>query len=195
MSMAYWMKQTSDPCIDLLARRSDLASAFVRGEDPSNIGKQASTSFFSRLFGKQSSEKTPAIDVPNEFHCDGEETDLDKSWHGLHYLLSGTDWESPLPEGFLLNAGIILEGTDHGYGDARGCNSAEVKDFAVYLGSISDEQLSTRFDPQHMTELEIYPQHWEREDELDYLIAKFQQLKPFIQRAAERSLGLVCMLS
>lgn len=195
MSMCYWMKQTSDACIELLARRSDLSSAFVLGEEPTPKIRQKSRGILSSLFGRQPDEPPTAPDLPADYEAEGATLDLDKSWHGLHYLFTGTDWESPLPEGFLLNAGVTLEGTDYGYGEARGCSSSEVRVFSECLSSLTDQVLSARYNPSQMSELSIYPQHWEREGELDYLIDAFHELQQFMRGTAEKSLGLVCLIS
>ena len=83
--------------------------------------------------------------------------DLEKAWHGLHYLLSGTVGE---PDESALGR-AVLGGTEvgedfSGYGAARRFPPAEVGEVAAALGA-SDDEVMGRFDPQRMAELQIYP--------------------------------------
>src|SRR6187401_1556372 len=57
-----------------------------------------SRSLMARIFGKRSSDaeqETSAELILEE--GEGQSTDLDKAWHGIHYLLTGTAWEGPAP--------------------------------------------------------------------------------------------------
>jgi Domain of unknown function (DUF1877) len=74
-------------------------------------------SLLARLFGKRSSdaEGSGAPDLTLE---DGEglSTDLDKSWHGIHYLLTGTASGGVAPVNFLVAGGRPVGKLDVGYG-------------------------------------------------------------------------------
>jgi hypothetical protein len=128
-----------------------------------------------------------------------DEIDLDKAWHGLHYLLTGTDWKGEEPWCYLLSGGTPVGDVDVGYGPARALRSAEVAAFAQALGSITPDELRRRFDPRAMTSLRIYPTIWHRcpdeDDTLGYLVQYFELLKPFVQETAQRGLGLVIAVS
>src|SRR5690349_11334743 len=45
--------------------------------------------------------------------------DLDKAWHGLHFLLTGTDWGGTPPLNFIVAGGETIGDVDVGYGPAR----------------------------------------------------------------------------
>ncbi|MGW4155458.1 DUF1877 family protein [Micromonospora chersina] len=48
------------------------------------------------------------------------ELDLDKWWHGIHYLLTGTDWQIGEGAGAAILGGAEI-GQDGGYGPPLGC--------------------------------------------------------------------------
>ena len=55
--------------------------------------------------------------------------DIDKAWHGIHYLLTGTAWEGAAPLNFLVAGGRPVGDVDVGYGPARAFSGAEVVGF------------------------------------------------------------------
>lgn len=154
---------------------------------------------FSRLFGRKSDadeDEVPEIAyAPHE----GEETDLDKSWHGLHYLLTQTAWEGRWPHNFLLAGGRVAGEVDVGYGPARLMSVDETLQIHQMLQSIDEAWLRSRFNPQHMMQLEIYPEIWDRDpaddDTLGYCLEYFEILKDFVAAAAQHQLGMVVYLS
>ena len=58
---------------------------------------------------------------------EGQSIDLDKAWHGIHYLLAGTEWEGTGPAAFLLAGGKEVGDVDVGYGPARALSAAELQ--------------------------------------------------------------------
>jgi hypothetical protein len=137
--------------------------------------------------------------VPWPPRRDGDEADLDKAWHGLHFLLTGTAWEGDEPACFLVRGGREIGDEDVGYGPARALSPDQVGRFADFLASISHDDLRRRYDPLKMTELEIYPDVWSRthdgdDTEWEYLEQGFETLREFVTRA--RGLGegiIVCI--
>ena len=124
------------------------------------------------------------------------QTDLDKAWHGLHYLLTGSSWEGEPPFDFLLNGGEEIGEVDVGYGPARAIRAGDVQRIAAALAPLDEDTLRGRFDAAAMTALEIYPATWDRGDagDLDYLLSYFDTLKAFVCEAAERRQALVLSL-
>src|SRR5207237_1681567 len=86
--------------------------------------------------------------------------DIDKSWHGIHYLLTGTAWEGEPPLNALVTGGEALPDPDErwGYGPPRCLRPSEVAAFERALTELTDETLSSRFDPADMMEKAIYPE-------------------------------------
>ena len=129
---------------------------------------------------------------------DGE-IDLDKAWHGIHFLLTGSAWEGDAPLGYLVAGGEEIGDEDVGYGPARALRPAEVAGFDAALAAISLDDFRQRFDPKVMMEQQIYPEIWDRtpddDDTLGYLAEYFEVLKAFVRTSTENNKGLVIWLS
>ncbi|WP_168171199.1 YfbM family protein [Rhodanobacter sp. B04] len=113
---------------------------------------------------------------------------LDKAWHGIHFLLTGTAWEVKGPAGQAILGGREF-GEDMGYGPARVLSVAQVKAIAEALAKITPENLSVRYSPDAMTKAEIYPTIiWNREgpEALVFLLNYYKPLVTFYRRAAEK---------
>lgn len=125
--------------------------------------------------------------------------DVDKAWHGLHFLFTGTAWEGSPPLNFIVAGGTEIGDVDVGYGPARAFTNAEVRNIARSLESITADDLRSRFDPKKMTALEIYPEIWNRppqeDDTIGYLLEYFELLKPFIVKGASEGFGLIVFLN
>jgi hypothetical protein len=119
--------------------------------------------------------------------------DLDKSWAGIRFLLTGTASEGRMPEGFLLCGGTILQGEEVGYEPARLLRSGEVAHVARALASIPPAILAARYDPDRMLALDIYPGTWDRpkDEELGWLIESYEELRGFVNAATDKHLGLM----
>src|SRR5438093_6086389 len=91
--------------------------------------------------------------------------DLDKAWHGIHYLLTGTAWEGRPPLNALVLGGKRLPDPDEewGYGPPRLLPPGDVAALSRALESVSDDDLAARFDPADMSAKEIYPEIWSRD--------------------------------
>src|SRR5437763_27473 len=83
--------------------------------------------------------------------------DIDKAWHGIHFLLTGTAWEGSPPLDFLVRGGRQVGDVDVGYGPARGFTSAEVQGLARALSAIAPDALLARYDHRAMNALDLYP--------------------------------------
>ncbi len=124
-------------------------------------------------------------------------TDLDKAWHGIHFLLTGLAWEGEEPLNFLLG-GEPIGTEDVGYGPASALRSNQVAKIDAQLSVISIADFRQRFDPVKMTREKIYPTIWKRDptedDTLGYLVTYFETLKKFVAEAHKTNQGLViCM--
>jgi hypothetical protein len=198
MSMILGLSTLSDTSIDRVLATPPLIWRIIAPDDPEilaealdNPGKPG---FFARLFGKRSSEPepTPELDL-----AEGEvlNIDLDKAWHGIHFLLTGSDWEGDPPLNFLVGGGAEVGDVDLGYGPARVFRSSEVSEICKALDRIKEDDLRERFQPDVMMKKDIYPLIWDRDpkddDTLGYLLEYFTELKKFVSQAAEKNLGLV----
>jgi hypothetical protein len=114
------------------------------------------------------------------------ELDLDKSWHGIHYLLTGTAWAIGEAAADAAILGGDEVGEDNGYGPARLLHPATVRTIATALDALNVETLRARFDPDAMAAADIYPNIWAGgANEFDnYLGPYFTQLRQFYRAAA-----------
>lgn len=117
--------------------------------------------------------------------------DLDKSWHLLHYVFTGSAWDGPMPAAALLSGGREV-GEDLGYGPARVLSPKETKEFAQFLGMQTEAQLAKKINVPAMQRLEIYAADADSTEDLDHY---FPQLKSYVADAAAKGQGLVIWMS
>ena len=124
----------------------------------------------------------------------GDELELDKAWHGLHYILSGT-----VEPGESLLSQAVLGGTEigddfSGYGPPRCFTAAQVGELAAALGDPAvATEAAARYDTERMTELQIYPFGWD-EDDREWLLTALRDLRSFYADAAGKGLAVVTCL-
>jgi hypothetical protein len=118
----------------------------------------------------------------------GKAVSLQKAWHGLHFLLTGSAWEGTGPLAFIASGGEEVPGSDHGYGPARLFSPEETTEINSALSEIDDAELWSRFNPEEMTGQEIYPDIWDEpeEDLKEEYLMYFNELKKLIAAAAAR---------
>ena len=196
MSMILGFTTISDENIARVFAFPPLVWKFIAPDDPEAFEQDAArhrqSGFLARLFRKQ---PPPADEELVLRDGEGVDEDLDKAWHGLHYLLTGTAWEGAPPLNFLLAGGRELPGSEVGYGPARVLTSTEVLEVAGALDRVSEEWLRGRFDAADMMAKEIYPEIWDRnpaeDDTLGYCIEGFQMLKKLFGSAAAEKFGFI----
>jgi Domain of unknown function (DUF1877) len=121
--------------------------------------------------------------------------DVDKAWHGIHYLLSGKADVGAEPLSWAVMGGEEI-GDEVGYGPARFLEPELVRNIAAWLPD--DSVFKSRFDPQAMERAGIYPEViWVRDDTdaLEYLVENYRELVAFYKSAAERGDGAILWLS
>jgi len=128
-------------------------------------------------------------DVPENY------ADVDKAWHGIHYMLTGSAVEG---EGSLALAVLGGEevGDDVGYGAARFLTPEQVKAVSAALQELGPESFASRFNAQAMEDADIYPKIWVRDgaDALDYVLENYREMVAFYLAAAERGDGAILWL-
>jgi len=154
--------------------------------------------FIARLFG--ATPPPPPPDAPPFALGDGEgkAIDVDKSWHGMHYLLTGSAEGGTPPLDFLLEGGRTVGDEDVGYGPAWVFTAAETRGIAAAVAAISDEELRARYDPKAMDAADVYPSRiWVRDGDeaLDYVMEYIAILRATLQKAVEMNRGLMLTLT
>lgn len=197
MGMALALQTISDENISKVLADPPLIWRVIAPDDPEiyqHTRAEKQPGFLARLFGAKPVEVT--TELPNLPKADGEgiETDLDKAWHGIHFLLTGTAWEGVEPLNFILCGGTEVGNVDVGYGPARVFPSDDVKRIATALDDLDESTLREQFNPEEMMSLEIYPEIWDRDpqddDTLGYCVEYIADLRRFIADAANNSMGI-----
>jgi hypothetical protein len=124
---------------------------------------------------------------------------LDKSWHGLHFLLCGSAGEGEIPAASLLMGGSPV-GEDWGYGPPRVLSPDETQAFASHIDGISAAEFDNRFDAQALLDNDIYPDIWDRDlngepDGRPELNERFAELKEFFQSVVSAKHGVLIAMS
>ena len=172
MGMVVSLSAVRDETIERILADPPLVWQVIAPDDPDAYDRarheaadRARPSLLSRLFGARTQSNAPSTPPPALALTDGEGDlgDLDKSWHGIHYLLTGKADESGTPLEFLVAGGTLVGDEDAGYGPPRVFTSAETRAIATALAAVGDDELRSRFVPEAMMRAEIYPEIWDRD--------------------------------
>ncbi|SNY66645.1 YfbM family protein [Paractinoplanes atraurantiacus] len=120
--------------------------------------------------------------------------DLDKSWHGIHFLLTGTTWDITEGAGSAVLGGTVV-GDDNGAGPPRLLRPTEVQAVAAALAPITSGTLRARWDPAALSEAEIYPDAWDATDFDSYLEPNFTILRAFYESAAAENQAVLIAIT
>ena len=120
--------------------------------------------------------------------------DVDKAWHGIHFLLTGDPDEGDPPLALAVLGGTEI-GDDVGYGPARYLTPEQVREVAAALRTKRRSQLEANFNPAAMKAADIYPALGEHPEDLEYVLTNYDELVTFYHRAADRGDGVVKYLN
>jgi hypothetical protein len=148
-----------------------------------------STTFFGKLFGRKSTHHRhvpPTIGADRTF-------DFDKTWSGIHYLLTGTAFEGEFPANFIAAGGTPVSDIEVGYGPAKRFSREEVARIRQFLEGVSVDDLRRRYDPAKMKSLGIYPDVWVAEGDggFQWLESYFEAAKEFVLATDPSRYGLL----
>jgi len=129
------------------------------------------------------------IEIMSDLEGPDDALSLEKSWHGLHFVLTGTAEAGSPPLDFLVAGGQSLDGQ----GAERLIAPADVRSIAAAFENISAQEFAGRFDLAAMDEAGVYPRIWDEplEDLLGEYFDYFKELKSLVQRAAASNSGLL----
>jgi hypothetical protein len=123
--------------------------------------------------------------------------DIDKSWDGIIYLLTGSsssDTSKPLSR-LIFSMNLVDEQQQLGAGPAHYLMPPEVRELNNLIKDIVPEQLRERFDAGRMLELGIYPKVWQHEAAADYLIEYFETIQEVFAAAAAADQAIVTLIT
>jgi hypothetical protein len=204
MGMYVGLASLSEATINKLHADPPLVWLVVAPEDPAAVGRARGApkrpGLLARLFRARAETTLPLAPAGLALEeGEGEVESLDKAWHGIHYLLTGTAWEGDPPLNFLVSGGQEVGEEDVGYGPARTLTPRDAREIASALAALSDERLRARFAPKEMMRLEIYPEIWDRDpaedDTLGYLMAYVGQLRAILASVVARGHGLLVTIT
>jgi len=136
------------------------------------------------------SDPPPQTEPP----ADLKQLDLHKSWHCLHYLLTGKaegSDGSPLGDAILGGTEIGGEAADTGYGPPRALSPAQVKRVAAALDVFPIEQKAKDYDAAAADRAGIYvAQH-----DFQELQRYFTELRNFYEDAASKNNAVLLWIS
>lgn len=124
--------------------------------------------------------------------------DLDKTWDGIIFLLTGQSFGNSNHKllSVLFSGQLIDEEQDLGYGPAHYLTPEQVADLNAEISSISIADLKQKFNPQKMVEEEVYPEVWEEDDEVfDYLAEGFETLQKVYADATKNNEAIITFIN
>ena len=191
-----WSARAIDPSqIEALKNNQQLLENTLFGEQPPILNEQLKKNGQVNLADPQVKDELTAWLAAHK--ANDTSVDLDKAWHGIHYLLTG----SAEPNGTLASKVIFggeSIGGDVGYGPAQLLKPDEVKAIAQLLDATPPEVLQKRFKPEEMARAKVYPSViWVRDGEeaLKYVLDNYKNLVAFYKRAAERGQAVIFAIS
>lgn len=124
--------------------------------------------------------------------------DIDKSWDGIIFLLTGQNLatvEHNLVR-VLFSGQLIDEEQDLGYGPAHYLTPEQVAELNNEISTITIADLKQNFNPEKMTELEVYPTIWdEGDDAFDYVADGFSTLQNVFADATKNGEAIITFLN
>ncbi len=135
-----------------------------------------------------------------ESYTDKNLIDVDKSWEGLFFLLTGkslaTAKEASAPLVWTLTPPNEIDpDQDIGYGPATYTTSEQTKEISSALNKISTDDLRGRYNGQLMMEMGIYPEVWNDIDSLEYLMEEFNSMKDFYNKATAENQAVIFFIN
>lgn len=127
---------------------------------------------------------------------DCERVVLNKSWHAIHFVLTGSRLGGEEPLNFLVSEGTPVGEVDVGYGPARVLTSEQVRRLASALREIPPDAVARRVDLRRFDEEVIYPGNWRRNGyDADYVAKHYVAMRELITKSAEQGLGLILYIN
>lgn len=139
----------------------------------------------SRVYNDESDEEDPNL------------VDIDQSWDGIVFLLTGNSFENnthPLAK-LLFSGQVIDEEQDLGYGPAQYVTTEQVKELNKQLSNISTDALKKNFDAKKMKELNVFPDVWDNPDTIDYLIGYFETVRDVYALADKNDEAIITFIN
>ena len=196
MGMYLAIYAVSDATIERLHADPPLAWRVMDDEDPDREARaraeaQPRPGLFARVF-KGAKVEPPPPPPPLELAAGegdlGPDGDFEKSWQGLHYLLTGTAWEGEFPYNFLMGGGGEIDMGDYPLITHDNENTRRI---GAALNQLSDEEVRGRVNRDEMARLDIYVD----DQVIENLLEDFRRLRETVSAVAGKGLGLLVRIA
>jgi hypothetical protein len=126
----------------------------------------------------------------------GEEIDLDKIWHVIHFVLTGSAGKSDRPEGSLLADDLEIGARDVGAGRPWALLPEQTARFAQAVAPLQFEDMKDRFDVAAMRRKKVYLAQSVDADAASFTEVWRQLLKlqKFLETTAQNGEGLILFM-
>jgi hypothetical protein len=118
--------------------------------------------------------------------------DLDKGWHGLHWIFTGSAYEGKEPLCYLLHKGLVIgHRGDH---QVRAFSSKQLAAFQDAVEPFDESELRRRYDGKAMAAAQLNLSiMWARSDDegIETLKYTLENLKTFLREAKAQNLGML----
>lgn len=121
---------------------------------------------------------------------------IDKSWHGLHFLLTGRaeGGDPPLSLALLGGKSVPDRRGLMGFGPALKLSPDEVREVSQSLAAIKPSDLLKNYDAEAMRNNEVYAMGIDGQEDREYLSHFYKKLRAFYADASKRQNGLLIYL-
>jgi hypothetical protein len=200
MGMRLGLLSLADANITRVVRSPSLAWRLIAPATPALAGvtQHAKSATRGKKTASTRRAKAKAPRVLDLAANEGTRCDLEKSWHGIHYLLNGSAWEGEPPLDFLVDGGRQVGRIDLEHGPVRAFRASGAQAIYQSLSALSPYELRKRFNARDMAAKEIYPDIWAgtalEEDSLRYLMDNLDKLRAFLRQTVEAQLGFLVFL-
>jgi len=124
----------------------------------------------------------------------GAAISIDKSWHGIHYLLCAATQPTTTLISQAIMGGTEMGDDFSGYGPARYFAAAETAKMSSELNRKNLEaEMTARFNPAQMTKVGIYPNQWAGPD-VQWLMREFRHVRDLYASASAAGFAVVTCL-
>lgn len=137
-------------------------------------------------------EVTQAFDTRRKASAKEPGLSLEKSWHGIHYLLTGVAEGGQPPSSWTVlgdkevpDAGKLM-----GYGPAHVLTAEQASTVSKVTARFTKDRFLRKFDLKAMKAAQIYAV--KNASDAEYLWSHFQKLRTFYLQAAKQHNGVLC---
>ncbi len=198
MSMILILKRISDADISRLRAQPEALRAFIarpqRDRGPEYAA--ARLEMMKTLMGENWQPPQMVALKDGDVYPFNEDSDMQKMWHAVYFLLTGSADVGVGPATILLH-GEPVSDEDVGYGPAMAISAEETRLLNIYLSALARKDFEARFNGPAMMAADIYPQVWD-EDAVELkseLGDAFDKLKAYCAICASHGLGMISYIS